>query len=401
MLNIEQPFTGKYALAHLGFRPFFLAAGVFAILGMIAWMGIYSFGWNALPAGYPAISWHAHEMIFGYSLAVIAGFLLTAIKNWTNQQTLHELPLLVLVGMWVAARILPFTGVPLSVVAIVDILFSLWLTIVIARPVWRVKQWQHASLVGKIALLFVANVAFYWGLLSQSAVVMQVGLYSGFYLILGVIFTMARRVIPFFIERGVGCPFEAKNDVWLDRASTVLFVVFAISDVVFIATGNELATLLTAMLALIQVLVHSTRLVGWYHPNLWEKSLLWILYLGYIWLIGGFLMKFLTITLNISPWIAVHAFAYGGVGMITLGMMARVALGHTGRNVFEPPTILIVVFLSLFSGAFIRVFNVWIVPELYDMWILAAQFLWMTAFGLFLWYYAPMLIKPRVDGRYG
>ena len=83
---------------------------------------------------------------------------------------------------------------------------------------------------------------------------------------------------------------------------------FAISDVVFIATGNELATLLTAMLALIQVLVHSTRLVGWYHPNLWEKSLLWVLYLGYIWLIGGFLMKFLTITLNISPWIAVHAF---------------------------------------------------------------------------------------------
>lgn len=401
MLNIEQPFTGKYALSHLGFRPFFLAATAFAVIVMVLWAGIYGFGWDSLPVGYPAISWHAHEMIFGYTAAVIAGFLLTAIKNWTNQQTLHELPLLVLVGMWAAARILPFTGLPLAVTAVMDSLFSLWLALVVARPILRVKQWQHAALAGKVALLAVANIVYYWGLLSQSAVILQVGLYSGFYLILGIIFTMGRRVIPFFIERGVGCPFEAKNDVWLDRASMILFVAFAIADVVFIATGNELATLLTAMLALIQVLVHSTRLVGWYHPNLWEKSLLWVLYLGYIWLIGGFLMKFLTIALHVSPWIAVHAFAYGGIGMITIGMMARVALGHTGRNVFEPPVILVAVFLLLFSGAFIRVLNVWIVPEFYDIWILTTQFLWISAFAIFLWYYAPMLIKPRVDGRYG
>ncbi|MBU0656109.1 MAG: NnrS family protein, partial [Gammaproteobacteria bacterium] len=96
-----------------------------------------------------------------------------------------------------------------------------------------------------------------------------------------------------------------------------------------------------------------------------------------------------------------HAFAVGGIGMMTLGMMARVALGHTGRNVFDPPQILIVVFLLLFSAAFIRVLNVWLVPEFYGEWILSAQLLWITAFALFVWHYAPMLVKPRIDGRYG
>jgi uncharacterized protein involved in response to NO len=228
----------------------------------------------------------------------------------------------------------------------------------------------------------------------------QVGLYSGFYLILGLIFTMGRRVIPFFIERGVGCPFTARNDVWVDRFSMVLFLLFAVADVVALATGNSLAALLSGLLALVQAVLHGFRLQGWYHPNIWEKPLLWALYLAYGWLVIGFVLKFLNLATGIAP-VWIHAFAYGGIALMTVGMMTRVALGHTGRDVSDPPAILPVIFLLLFAGAFVRVVNIALVPEFYAMWILSAQLLWIAAFALFVWQYAPMLIKPRIDGRYG
>lgn len=400
LLNIEKPYTGKYALSHLGFRPFFLAAGVFGVIGMLLWLGMYHFNWLLLPSTYAPMSWHAHEMVFGYAVAVAAGFLLTAVKNWTNIQTIHQQPLLILALVWLLARVLPFTGF-LPLTALVDTAFLVWLSVEIARPIIKTKQWNHVALAGKIALLVPANIVFYLGLLGYWPAGLQIGLYTGFYIILALIFTMGRRVIPFFIERGVGCPFDAKNDVWVDRISLILFLLFAIADVAAMGTGNAAAGFLAAILALAQVPLHAFRLVGWYHPNIWEKNLLWVLYLAYCWLIAGFLLKFLAAAAGVSPWIGLHAFSVGGIGMMTVGMMARVALGHTGRNVFDPPPILMVIFLLLFSGAFIRVLNVWLVPEFYGVWILSAQLLWIAAFSLFVWQYAPMLIKPRIDKRYG
>lgn len=400
IINLEKPYTGKYALDHLGFRPFFLAAGLFAILGMVLWLGIYHFKWLLLPSNYPATVWHGHEMIFGYAVAVAAGFLLTAVKNWTNRPTISQQPLLILALLWFLARVLPFTGL-LSVAAVVDTAFLLWLTYEMAHPIIKAQQWKQMALVGKVALLIPANIAFYLGLLGYWTEGVQVGLYAAFYTILALIFTMGRRVIPFFIERGVGCPFEAKNDVWVDRFSLILFLGFAVADVIAMAFGHATAHFIAGLLALAQVPLHAFRMVGWYHPNLWEKTLLWVLYLAYGWLVLGFFLKFLAVAVSISPWIALHAFAIGGIGMMTIGMMARVALGHTGRNVAEPPTSLILVFLVLFSTAFIRVWNVWLVPEFYGEWILTAQLLWITAFTVFMWHYAPILIKPRIDGRYG
>jgi uncharacterized protein involved in response to NO len=400
MLTIEKPYTGKYALSHLGFRPFFLAAGLFAVIGMLLWVGIYSFSLPLLPSDYPPTLWHGHEMIFGYGAAVAAGFLLTAAKNWTGIQTIHQRPLLILALVWLVARALAFIGF-LPLAALVDIAFLLWLTVELARPIIRAKQWNHMALVGKVALLIPANIIFYLGLLGYWPAGTQIGLYTGFYTILALIFTMGRRVIPFFIERGVGCPFEAKNDIWVDRFSLILFLLFAIADVLTMATGNAQARFLTAIFALALVPLHGFRMMGWYHPNIWEKLLLWALYLAYGWLVVGFLLKFLATAISISPWIGLHAFAYGGIGMMTIGMMARVALGHTGRNVSEPSSILIVVFMLLFSGAFIRVLNVWLVPEFYAVWILSAQLLWITAFALFMWQYTPMLVRPRADQRYG
>ncbi len=401
-LNIESPVTGKYALSQLGFRPFFLAAGLFAIVSMVLWTGIYSFGWGGLHSGYPAITWHAHEMVFGYTVAVAAGFLLTAIRNWTGQQTLHGWPLLALVGMWLLARILPFVGeLPLLVLAVVDTLFLFCLLLAVAYPIIRAKQWQQMGIVGSVTLLVVADAVFYLGLLGVWPKGLQLGLYGAFYLILSLILIVGRRVIPFFIERGVGCPFTARNRGWIDSSALVLLLLFAVADLTFMVTGHGVAGYVSAELALLQVLLHSLRLWGWHHPNIWKKPLLWVLYLAYLWLVLGFLLKFLAVVAGVSPWLAVHAFAYGGFTVVTVGMMARVILGHTGRNVFEPPLVVVAVFVLLLGGAAIRVLAVWWLPHSHAVWILASQLLWIAAFTLFVWKYAPMLLKPRVDGRYG
>ena len=400
-LDITPPAAQSHAFTHLGFRPFFLAAGLYAVIGMLLWTALYSFHWQGLPGAYPSVMWHAHDMVFGYASAVAAGFLLTAIKNWTGQQTLNGKPLLLLAGLWLAARALPFTGLPLVWTAIPDLLWLAWLLVAAALPIIRAKQWNQAAIVGKVALLLLANGVFYLGLLGVWAQGMQLGLYAGFYVMVALILTMGRRVIPFFIERGVGCPFTAQNRSWVDRTSLVLFLLFVVADLVVMATGHQGAAWAMAVLALLQVPLHGLRLRGWYHPNIWQKPLLWVLYLAYGWLIVGFALKFFSGAMGISPFLAIHAFAYGGIATITVGMMARVTLGHTGRNVAEPPSLVSVIFGLLLIGTLVRVVLVWLVPQFYPVWILSAQFLWMMAFMLFVWLYAPMLVKPRVDGRYG
>lgn len=400
-LEITPPASQRHAFTHLGFRPFFLAAGLYAVVGMLLWIALYSFNWQGLHSAYPSVTWHAHEMVFGYAVAVAAGFLLTAIKNWTGQQTLNGKPLLLLAGLWLAARVLPFTGLPLVWTALLDVVWLTGLLVAAALPIIRAKQWNQAAIVGKVGLLLLANALFYLGLLGIWAQGMQLGLYAGFYVIVALILTMGRRVIPFFIERGVGCPFTAQNHSWIDRASLILFLLFMLADLLAMASGHRGAAWATALLALVQVPLHILRLWGWYHPNIWQKPLLWVLYLAYGWLIAGFALKFLSVAAGISPFLAVHAFAYGGIATITVGMMARVTLGHTGRNVAEPPQLVSVIFGLLLVGTLVRVIVTWLFPPLYALWILMAQFIWIVAFTLFVWLYAPMLVKPRVDGRYG
>jgi uncharacterized protein involved in response to NO len=400
-IELQRPLNHRYAFTQMGFRPFFLLAASFAILSMLLWIALYSFAWHGLPAQYPSMTWHAHEMLFGYLLAVVAGFLLTAVKNWTGQPTLQKMPLVDLAIIWLLARLLPFSGLPLIYTAIADLSFQFALTVALLQPILRARQWQQLGIIGKLILMLVANNLFYLGLLSIWPTGTTLGLYMAFYLFIALTFTMARRVMPFFIEKGVGVAFTARNYRWLDYASLGLFLSFMLAELSYIVSAYAPLATLVSILALLQIPLHSLRLVGWYHPAIWRKPLLWVLYTAYSWLILGFVFKGLSAWLPLSPWLAVHAFAYGGLSLMTVGMMARVILGHTGRNVFAPPATLTWLFLLLIIGASVRVFCVALWPQAQAMWILLAQILWIAAFSLFLWIYAPMLIKARVDGRYG
>lgn len=398
MLTIEEPKQYRYALDHMGFRPFFLAGTIYAVLVVALWFWVYHIDATLIrQPGLSAIVWHGHEMIYGYALAVITGFLLTAVRNWTGVQTLHGPGLLVMALLWLMARVMPFIGTAwsLPLMALFDLAFMLWVCADILRAIVKARQWPQLGVLAKVLLLLLGNVLYYLGMSGQLANGVQWGLYTGLYIILSLVLLMGRRVMPFFIEKGVGYPVELKNRHWLDMASLVLMLVLWVADVFTTLTW------LTALIAASLFVLHAMRLAGWYTAGIWKKPLLWVLYIAYIWIIAGFAMRAASAIGLISPLLAVHAFAYGGIALITLGMMARVSLGHTGRNVFDPPAILTPIFVLLFVGSLTRVVLPLLLPQWYAQWIGAAQILWIIPFALFAWIYAPMLIKPRMDGRYG
>ena len=389
----------RFALLHLGFRPFFLLGGVFAVLSVLLWMWLYHFHSTLLTIpSLSAVTWHAHEMIYGYALAIVAGFLLTAGRNWTDVQTLRGIPLLLLVCLWLLARIMPFMPWPwaLQGMILLDIAFNGLLCIAVLHPVIKVRQWQQTGVASKLLILTLGNILFYLGLSGWLQDGVRMGLYTGLYTILSLILLMGRRVIPFFIEKGVGYPVTVRNFRWVDISSLLLMLAFILFEVFVVIPW------LSSLIAALLFLLYGIRIAGWHTAGIWKKPLLWSLYLAYAWIAAGFLLKALSLVLPINPMLAIHSFAYGGVGLVTLGMMARVSLGHTGRNVFEPTAIVSWIFLIVCTGAVVRVLLPIILPvPAYPILIGLSQALWVVAFSLFVWAYAPMLTAPRIDGRYG
>jgi uncharacterized protein involved in response to NO len=390
-------FDSKYtAVSALGFRPFFLIAGLYGVVSIAVWSAVYSLHWDIELGAASPLGWHAHEMVFGYCGAVIAGFLLTAVRNWTGLPTLSGGPLLALVSLWLAARILPFVGgAPVWLIGCFDIGFYLGFVISIGIPLIRTKQWLNLSVWTKVVFILASDVLYYLGVWAVIPNGVYLGIYSGFYLIAGLILMMCRRLIPFFTERGVGYPVTLANSKTLDTIALVLFLLFWIAE---LALPNHM---LGAALSGVLAVLHGIRLVWWHTPGIWKKPLLWILFLAYGFFVVGFVLRTLSAFLPISPFLGLHAFAVGGVGLVTIGMMARVTLGHTGRDIQKPPAALVPVFGLLFLAVCCRVILPLADMSRYGVWIGLSQILWTASFALFVLVYAPMLVKPRVDGAPG
>lgn len=383
-------------LFNLGFRPFFLGAAIFSVLIMVLWFAVYVLHLPAATGALTIYQWHAHEMIYGYTLAVIAGFLLTAVKNWTGIQTLHSLPLAGLFALWVLARILFMAGGSvICIAAFFDLAFVLGLCVAVSLPIVRAKNWRQLGILSKLLLLGAGNACFYTGAMGWLPQGVYWGIYGGLYLIVSLILLMGGRVVPFFIERGVGYPVVLSNPRWLALASLALFVVFFV-DEVFLHYKT-----VSAYAAAGLVIVNGLRLYGWHTAGIWRKPLLWGLYLPFIFIVAGFLLHALGVFAGVPGFLAVHAFAYGGIGLVTMAMMGRVAVGHTGRDINHPPTLLRYALLILIAGTVIRVFLPLADMGNYPLWIALSQVLWAGAFLLFVIAYAPILTRPRVDGQFG
>ncbi|MDX2507218.1 MAG: NnrS family protein [Gammaproteobacteria bacterium] len=387
----EQP-KKSFALFNLGFRPFFLLSAYFAAFLMAIWGLLYT-NIIQLNTYYGLIDWHSHEMLFGYAAGVIAGFLLTAVRNWTNVATIAKTPLALLAGVWLLARILPFTPVPGLLIALLDIAFFFFLILAVAHPIIKARQWHNMIIVAILVSLMLADVL----VQSQHLGFSQAGVMSGntlaLYSILFIIQVLTGRVMPHFTRVVVPGTRVVERPL-LEKTLLTVLLLLALADV-FALDG-----IIIAALAAVLVVAHTLRVTPWFSKPVLNIPILWVLYAAYLWLIIGFILKALAGLELVSNNLAIHAWTVGLIGITTYGMMARVALGHTGRDMV-PSKLAVAGFYLLFISAIIRVIVPLISMAHYIVWIEVSVLLWTTAFVLFAIAYTPVLTLPRVDGRAG
>ena len=385
-LSEPQAQQSPFALFDLGFRPFFLIASLMALVFQPLWLAIYS-GNIGASNYYGAVGWHAHEMLFGYSSAVIAGFLLTATRNWTGKASLSATPLLLFALLWCLGRLAPLIDTPPALIAIIDLLFLPILAVSLLVPIVKTKQWRNIIFPALVLLMTIANGLVHAQALGWNSSSAQSGVTLALYIILIIIVIMAGRVVPFFIEKGA---MGAKVTSWpiIERLSIVSITLLALSEL--------FAPILSPWVALLAFIVHCFRWAGWVSSSAIKVPLLWVLISGYFWLVVGLLLMLFHGLSDIPKSLAIHAFTVGGIGVLTVGMMARVSLGHTGR-LLKPHTLTVWAFVLINLAVIIRV----IAPITglidYSSSLILATLLWSASFILFIMIYTPILLKPRAD----
>jgi len=383
-----------YPLFALGFRAFFALAGLAALVLIVLWNAIFN-GTLTSEHYYPNNYWHAHEMLLGYAVAVIAGFLLTAVKNWTGKQTLIGDQLAGLCLLWLYGRILPFYAgaLPDGLIALVDFSFLPILAYQVSKPILQAKQFGNLFFIGLLMLLALGNGLIHAEMLGLQENVAFIGIQLVVATIVILILIIAGRVFPFFTERGIPGTLIIRNPL-LDSLSVASAVaVFALQ--LFDISGT-----LLALAAVVAVAVNIARLAGWYVQRIWYVPLLWVLYAGYSWIILGFILTALSAYSVVLPTLALHAFTLGGIGVLTLGMMARVSLGHTGRAL-KASNAIAIAFVLINVAALFRVLLPIAMPGWYENLIYVSTLSWLAAFSLFIFVYAPILTSARIDGQEG
>jgi uncharacterized protein involved in response to NO len=350
-----------------GFRPFFLLAAAWAAIAVPAWLAAYVHGYAL--RGMPAMFWHAHEMVYGFGLAAVAGFLLTAIPNWTGRLPVRGLRLALLAALWLAGRI----AMLVSGAALLDLAFPAALIVVVARELIAGRNWRNLPMLAALALLFAGNLLFHLGIYA--------GLRLGIATLLMLIALVGGRIVPSFTrnwlaKQGPGTRLPAPEG-WLDRAA--LLVALA-------ALGSWVVADLTWPLALAGAGL-GMRLSRWRGLVTVREPLLFILHLGYAWLALGLIL------LGLEVPAALHALTVGAIGTMTLAVMTRATLGHTGRPL-TADAVTRVIYALVTSAAVLRIAS----PYFGALVVSLAGLAWSAAFATFALHYGRFLLGPQRSG---
>jgi uncharacterized protein involved in response to NO len=367
----------RFALFDLGFRPFYLLAGAYAAIGVPLWALQYA---GVLPGA--GMLWHAHEMLFGYAFAVIAGFLLTAVRNWTGLPTPTGAALAGIAALWLAARLLaPFS---LPAAAAIGALFALSLAWGIGRPLLASGNRRNFFLVALVLAMGAGGAAFQaWP---------RAGMAVGMDVVLFVMAVIAGRVLPMFTNNAVPGA-GARRDARLELAALAsLPVLFALEGL-----GLDFAA---AAAALAAAALHGARLALWAPHRTLHKPILWILHLSYGWIVVHLALRGLAGFGLIPAVLATHALTVGAIGGLTLGMMTRTARGHTGRTL-DTGRAEVAAYLLIQAAALARVVVPLALPAAYFAATLVSAVLWSAAFAFFVVAYFPILTRSRIDGQPG
>jgi len=379
-----------YALWALGFRPFYLFAAVFSALSIVLWALQFS-GVIALPYLRGPV-WHAHEMLFGYTLAIIVGFLFTAGQNWTGQPTPKGGALAALVALWLAGRVMELT--PWGVAAaLVNVAFPLAAAAGIARPLIAAQNKRNYFFVGMLVLMALAQAVVHAVQLGRLTLPTTIGLQFGLDIVLFIMTVMAGRVVPMFTNNGVPGT-QAVRHPQVEKLVLGSVLALLAADAVGLRGGWLLPLLLVAALA------HGTRLWLWQPWRTTRAPLVWVLHAAYAWIPLHLLLRAGAEVDLLAASTATHALTAGAIGTLTLGMMTRTARGHTAQPLRADRWDTIA-YVTVLAAAVVRVFVPMLAPSAIVVAALVSGVLWSAAFAIYVWRYAPLLIRPRADGRPG
>lgn len=384
------PATAEFALWNLGFRPFYLLASVFSAFSVVLWTAQSS---GYLPVAYlRGPVWHGHEMLFGYTIAVIAGFLLTAVRVWTNQPTPSGVPLMVLAALWVCGRGLVLTPWAMTA-AVVNAAFPVAVALAIGIPLVRSRNVRNYFFVGLLVLIGALILGVNLALQGQFELSPRLGLQLVLDVVLFIMVVMGGRVIPMFTNSGVPGANATRHPMVEKTALGTVMLLF-VTDLL------QLPQTVIAVIALFGALAHGVRLYLWKPWSTLATPLVWILHAAYAWIVVHLALRGVSALELLAGSYATHALTVGAIGGLTLGMMTRTARGHTGRPLvadgFE-----LTMFLLIQVAAVVRVFGGIASSGLYFVIVQLSGLLWAAAFGLYAVRYWPVLARPRLDGKPG
>jgi len=379
-----------FALWQLGFRPFYLLASGFAALSIPLWALQYA---GLLYTPYlQGPQWHAHEMLFGFALAVIVGFLFTAVRNWSNQPTPTGLPLAALALLWLAARVLVLTPYGWAAAA-ANVAFPLAAAVALARPLWAARNRRNYFFVGLLALLAVAALAVHLQGLGVLALPSWAGIQLGLDVVLFLMAVMAGRVLPMFTNNGVRGARATRHPL-LEKLALGSVLVLLLADLL------RLPPPLLAAVAAFGAAAHLARWLLWQPWTTLRTPIVWVLHAAYVWIPVHLALRAAGLLGWLPASAAAHALMVGAAGGLIIGMMTRTARGHTARPL-RADRADVACYALVLGAALVRV----AVPLLLPAWsvgaVLLSAVLWSAGFGLYALRYAPILSRPRLDGKPG
>lgn len=379
------PFWGR------GFRPFFFLGTIFSILSIAIWGAFYA-GIGITPPVFflDPISWHAHEMIYGFSMAIVAGFLLTAVANWTGGAPARQIHLAGLCALWIMGRIVMGIdlGLPTWLIITLEVLFVPALAISLAIPLLR--SWNKRNFVF-LTLLSVLCACDLWFLIGGD----MSALYVALMMVLMMVSLIGGRIIPAFTvaalrRRGIQA-FQTDQDK-MDIAALASLVAVTLC-LVFAKQ-----TIILGVVAAASSIIHGIRMRHYHSIKSLQDPLLWILHAGYGWLVIGLALLALTGFGLFETKAVIHALTAGCIGSMILGMICRVTLGHTGRVLHADP-LTTLSFYAIQIAATMRVFGPMLSPDHTTQWIIYSALLWTLCFAAYLIVFTGMLFSPRPDGQ--
>ncbi len=374
--------TGVFLFSQ-GFRPFFLAAGLLAVTALPLWM-LQFIGALSLPGVPDPLAWHSHEMLFGYLGAALAGFLLTAVPNWTGRLPIAGGPLMALFGLWVAGRIAMLIDAEGMVGTAVALIFLPVLAAVVWREVAAAGNRRNLPVCLLVTTLAVAQILYLLG-------PAEAGLRLGFATAAMMILLIGGRIIPSFTTNWLNKRGTAALPAPFGRGDKIVLALSLAALAVWVVWPEELpaAVLLSGAAA-----ANLWRLARWRGAATMAEPLLLVLHLAYVWLPLGFALLALSVAMPalVLPQQALHALGAGGIGLMTLAVMTRASLGHSGRALTADRATTIA-FGLVFLSAAARIAADWTADPMLLLHLAAAA--WTGGFALFLLRFVPLLAKKR------